>query len=68
MVAVNKIDRVHQWKSKPNKICNLKLAFKDQSKNAITQINEKLDRLILQFAKNGFNASLYYNKNAKEYI
>ncbi|RKP24453.1 P-loop containing nucleoside triphosphate hydrolase protein, partial [Syncephalis pseudoplumigaleata] len=62
IVALNKIDRVYDWKPIPNN------AFRDslskQKRHAQQEFDDRAKKVIVEFAEQGLNACLYYeNKN-----
>ena len=67
VVALNKIDRIYQWKSKP--FNNVRDSLEAQDASAQHEFNERLNKTILAFAEEGINAELYWkNDNPQEYI
>ncbi|XP_060581506.1 eukaryotic translation initiation factor 5B-like [Ruditapes philippinarum] len=67
VVALNKIDRLYQWKSNPNSdVVNV---IKKQTQMCKQEYDERSQAVITQLAEQGLNAALFYeNKNPKEYI
>jgi translation initiation factor 5B len=68
IIAINKIDRIHGWKSN-NKLDSLKNLFTQQDKLVLKDLESYTNKIIVQMAENGLNAALYYkNQNMKEFI
>ncbi|XP_052793842.1 eukaryotic translation initiation factor 5B-like [Mya arenaria] len=67
IVALNKIDRLYQWKPNPNSdVVNV---IKKQQQMAKQEFDERSQFVVTQLAEQGLNAALFYeNKNPKEYI
>ncbi|XP_045202739.2 eukaryotic translation initiation factor 5B-like [Mercenaria mercenaria] len=67
VVALNKIDRLYQWKSNPNS--DVVNTIKKQTQMCKQEYDERSRAVITQLAEQGLNAALFYeNKNPKEYI
>jgi translation initiation factor 5B len=67
VVALNKIDRIYQWKSKP--FNNVRDSLEVQESSAKHEFRDRLNKTILAFAEEGINAALYWeNDNPQEYI
>lgn len=67
LIALNKIDRIYQWKSKKEGFSHFKL--EDQSPATITEFKERLNHIIVKFAEMGMNARLFYeNPNERKFI
>lgn len=67
VVALNKIDRSYNWKSKNNH--SSFLALKDQEIATFDDYNDKLKKIILELNTKGYNAALYWeNEDPEEYI
>lgn len=67
IVALNKVDRLYDWKSTPNNAFRKSLA--QQSNNTRAEFEERVQKTILAFAEQGLNAELYYkNKNMGRYV
>ena len=67
IVALNKVDRLYDWKPTPNN------AFQDslsqQSQSTQNEFEERVSKTLLAFAEQGLNAELYYrNKNMGRYV
>ncbi len=61
VVALNKIDRIYQWKSKP--FNNVRDSLEAQDASAQHEFNERLNKTILAFAEEGINAELYWKND-----
>ncbi|GFS24671.1 eukaryotic translation initiation factor 5B-like [Elysia marginata] len=67
VVALNKIDRLYQWKPQP--MTDVQNTLKKQSQHTKSEFDERTQQVIVQLAEEGLNAALFYeNKNPKEYI
>lgn len=68
--AVNKIDKLYGWKKgNVNKFSPIKKMLKKQDKNAIDQLDNKLNEIKVQLAIQELNAELYYkNKDPKTFM
>jgi len=67
VVALNKIDRIYEWKSTPYN--NVRDSLEAQEHHAQAEFKERLNKTILEFAEQGINASLYWeNPNPDEYV
>ena len=67
IIALNKIDRIYEWKS--IEYNNTRDALSNQAKHSVNEFKERLDKTILAFAEQGFNAALYYeNPDINEYV
>ncbi|WFC98664.1 eukaryotic translation initiation factor 5B [Malassezia yamatoensis] len=67
IVALNKIDRLYDWKATPNNAFQKSLA--QQSLSTQNEFEERVQKTILAFAEQGLNAELYYkNKNMGRYV
>lgn len=67
VVALNKIDRLYQWKPQP--MADVQNTLKKQSQHTKSEFDERAQHVIVQLAEEGLNAALFYeNKNPKEYI
>jgi translation initiation factor 5B len=65
IVALNKLDLIYGWKTN-TKI--MKDNLKEQDQDSLSNFEERVDQIKLQFAENGLNTELYYkNKNPKEF-
>ncbi|KAJ2393117.1 eukaryotic translation initiation factor 5B [Coemansia sp. RSA 2611] len=67
IVALNKVDRMFQWKAHPNSPFGASLKL--QSAATRSEFNTRATQAITAFAEQGLNAKLYYeNKNFAKYI
>jgi translation initiation factor 5B len=67
VVALNKIDRIYEWKSKPYN--NVRDSLDVQEHHSTAEFKERLNRTILEFAEQGINSALYWeNTNPEEYV
>jgi len=67
VVALNKIDRIYEWKSEPYRNARGSLAV--QEHHSAGEFKERLNKAVLEFAEQGINAALYWeNPNPEEYI
>ncbi|XP_059144688.1 eukaryotic translation initiation factor 5B-like isoform X2 [Physella acuta] len=67
VVALNKVDRLYQWKPQP--AADVQNTIKKQTPHTKAEFDERAQKVILQLAEEGLNAALFYeNKNPKEYI
>uniref|UniRef100_H2ZBR2 Eukaryotic translation initiation factor 5B n=1 Tax=Ciona savignyi TaxID=51511 RepID=H2ZBR2_CIOSA len=67
IVALNKVDRLYEWKSQPKMDITNCIAL--QKKNVINELTEKVNGIIVQFAEQGLNVKLYYeNEDTKHWI
>lgn len=67
IVALNKIDRLFEWKATPNN--SFKDSLAKQKKSVRQEFETRLEKTILAFAEQGLNAALYYkNPNFAKYV
>ncbi|KAH3832475.1 hypothetical protein DPMN_105765, partial [Dreissena polymorpha] len=67
VVALNKIDRLYEWKPNPNS--DVVNTIKKQGHMTTQEFNERSQAAITQLAEQGLNSALFYeNKKPKEYI
>nr|XP_002127409.1 eukaryotic translation initiation factor 5B-like [Ciona intestinalis] len=67
VVALNKIDRLYEWKSQPK--MDITNCIQSQKKNVMNELTEKVNGVIVQFAEQGLNVKLYYeNEDPKHWI
>ncbi|PWW76272.1 hypothetical protein C7212DRAFT_358033 [Tuber magnatum] len=67
IVALNKIDRLYDWKAIPNNGFQDSLA--KQKKSVQNEFKDRLEKTIVAFQENGLNAALFYeNKNMGKYV
>ncbi|CDW55238.1 eukaryotic translation initiation factor 5B, partial [Trichuris trichiura] len=67
VVALNKVDRLYDWKGNPNK--DIRQTLKLQQSNATIEFRERVREVIGHFAEQGLNAILFWeNKDLDDYI
>ncbi|XP_077984985.1 eukaryotic translation initiation factor 5B-like isoform X2 [Glandiceps talaboti] len=67
VVALNKIDRLFEWKSSPH--TDIANVIKKQKINTKLEFDERVQQTITEFAEQGLNAALFYeNKDPRTYI
>lgn len=67
IIALNKIDRVYQWKS--TEWGSFRDSFEVQKKNQTREFNDRLNKILMQLVQNNLNVALYdENPSMKEYI
>ncbi|KAF8793601.1 Eukaryotic translation initiation factor 5B like protein [Argiope bruennichi] len=67
VVALNKIDRVYEWKTTKNK--DVQDIIKSQSRTTKQFFEDRVKQVILEFANQSLNAVLYYeNPDPRQYI
>ena len=67
IVALNKIDRIYEWKSKDQN--NIRDALESQGKSQQDEFHERKEKAVLAFAEKGYNAALYWeNEDVEEYL
>ncbi|GFQ91182.1 eukaryotic translation initiation factor 5B [Trichonephila clavata] len=67
IVALNKIDRVYEWKTMKNK--DVHDIIKGQSRSTKQFFEDRVKQVILEFANQSLNAVLYYdNTDPRQYI
>ncbi|XP_070553820.1 eukaryotic translation initiation factor 5B-like isoform X2 [Ptychodera flava] len=67
VVALNKIDRLFEWKSSPH--ADVSNVIKKQKPNTKIEFDERVTQVITEFAEQGLNAALYYeNQDPRTYI
>lgn len=67
VVALNKIDRLYDWKKSPDS--DVALTLKKQKKNTKDEFEERAKAIIVEFAQQGLNAALYYeNKDPRTFV
>lgn len=66
-MALNKIDRIYQWKSKP--FNNVRDSLEAQDASAKHEFRDRLNKVILAFAEECVNACLYWeNEDPNSYV
>lgn len=67
VIALNKIDRLYEWKSNRHK--DVEDVVKSQSQNTQIEFQKRAQQAIVGMAEQGLNAALYYeNPDPKTYI
>ncbi|XP_015686977.1 eukaryotic translation initiation factor 5B [Protobothrops mucrosquamatus] len=67
VVALNKIDRLYDWKKSPD--TDVAITLKKQKKNTKDEFEERAKAVIVEFAQQGLNAALYYeNKDPRTFV
>ncbi|KAG5417635.1 FUN12 [Candida metapsilosis] len=67
VVALNKIDRLYDWKEIPNN--SFRDSFAKQSKSVQQEFHNRYDQIKLALAEQGLNSELYFqNKNMSKYV
>ncbi|XP_076021969.1 eukaryotic translation initiation factor 5B isoform X2 [Genypterus blacodes] len=67
IVALNKIDRLYDWKRSPE--TDVVATLKKQKKNTKDEFDERAKAIILEFAQQGLNAALFYeNKDPRTFV
>lgn len=67
VVALNKIDRLYDWKAIPNN--SFRDSFAKQSKSVQQEFHNRYDQIKLALAEQGLNSELYFqNKNMSKYV
>jgi len=67
IVALNKVDRLLDWKVKDG--APIKETLKNQPEHTQSELESRINNIMVQFAENGLNTKLYWkNKNFKKYI
>ncbi|CAL1295842.1 unnamed protein product [Larinioides sclopetarius] len=67
VVALNKIDRVYEWKTTKNK--DVQDIIKSQSRSTKQFFEDRVKQVVLEFANQSLNAVLYYeNPDPRQYI
>ncbi|XP_058523510.1 eukaryotic translation initiation factor 5B isoform X2 [Ochotona princeps] len=67
IVALNKIDRLYDWKKSPDS--DVAATLKKQKKNTKDEFEERAKAIIVEFAQQGLNAALFYeNKDPRTFV
>lgn len=67
IVALNKIDRLYDWKEIPN--LSFRESFERQAKSVKDEFETRLNNIKLALAEQGLNSELYFqNKNMAKYV
>lgn len=68
LIVANKIDKISNWNSDNSEHISLKASMDKQSKKTLKELNNLLDKIVLQFNEIGLNAAPYYkNPDPKIY-
>ncbi|KAK7893233.1 hypothetical protein WMY93_022385 [Mugilogobius chulae] len=67
IVALNKIDRLYDWKKSPD--TDVVATLKKQKKNTKDEFDERTKAVIVEFAQQGLNAALFFeNKDPRTFV
>ncbi|XP_041438309.1 eukaryotic translation initiation factor 5B isoform X2 [Xenopus laevis] len=67
IVALNKIDRLYDWKKSPE--TDVAATLKKQKKNTKDEFEERTKSIIVEFAQQGLNAALFFeNKDPRTFV
>uniref|UniRef100_UPI00398EE9C0 eukaryotic translation initiation factor 5B n=1 Tax=Pristiophorus japonicus TaxID=55135 RepID=UPI00398EE9C0 len=67
IVALNKIDRLYDWKKSPD--TDVVTTLKKQKKNTKDEFDERAKSTIVEFAQQGLNAALFFeNKDPRTFV
>lgn len=67
VVALNKVDRLFQWKASADR--SIRDALKAQKDSVRSEFEDRWARVNLQLSENGINSSLYWeNKDPRQYV
>uniref|UniRef100_A0A668A839 Eukaryotic translation initiation factor 5B n=1 Tax=Myripristis murdjan TaxID=586833 RepID=A0A668A839_9TELE len=67
IVALNKIDRLYDWKKSPE--ADVVSTLKKQKKNTKDEFDERAKAVIVEFAQQGLNAALFHeNKDPRTFV
>ncbi|CAI9572302.1 unnamed protein product, partial [Staurois parvus] len=67
IVALNKIDRLYDWKKSPE--TDVAATLKKQKKNTKDEFEERTKAIIVEFAQQGLNAALFFeNKDPRTFV
>ncbi|XP_063809440.1 eukaryotic translation initiation factor 5B isoform X2 [Pseudophryne corroboree] len=67
IVALNKIDRLYDWKKSPE--TDVAATLKKQKKNTKDEFEERTKAVIVEFAQQGLNAALFHeNKDPRTFV
>ena len=61
IIALNKIDRCYEWKSEQYR--NFRDSLEVQVHHTVNEFQDRLQKAVIAFAEEGFNACLYYENN-----
>ena len=63
IVALNKVDRLHEWKSTASS--PIQASLKNQKENTLHEFETRLAKIKVEFAEQGFNSALYFENQAR---
>lgn len=67
IVALNKIDRLYDWKKSPE--TDIVVTLKKQKKNTKDEFDERAKAVMVEFAQQGLNAALFFeNKDPRTFV
>ena len=67
IVALNKVDRLFQWKQTPDR--SIRDALKSQKDSVRSEFEDRWAKVNLQLSEKGINSALYYdNKDPRQYV
>ncbi|XP_078601421.1 eukaryotic translation initiation factor 5B-like isoform X2 [Branchiostoma floridae x Branchiostoma japonicum] len=67
VIALNKIDRLYEWKSSPN--TDVRDTIKKQKRNTKDEFDERVKVAVTEFAEQSMNVALFYeNKDPKTFV
>jgi len=67
IIALNKIDRCYEWKAKEYNA--IQDSLENQGSFTKNEFQDRLEKAVLAFAEEGFNACLYWkNENVDEFV
>lgn len=67
IVALNKIDRLYDWKTIPNN--SFRDSFSKQTKSVQSEFHNRYEQIKLALSEQGLNSELYFdNKNMSKYV
>lgn len=67
IIAMNKVDRIYQWKSVDNS--PIQDALERQEPQCIKEFEQRMAEMVLQLNEQGLNVSLYWkNKNPRQFV
>uniref|UniRef100_A0A915JD92 Tr-type G domain-containing protein n=1 Tax=Romanomermis culicivorax TaxID=13658 RepID=A0A915JD92_ROMCU len=64
VVALNKIDRLYEWKSQPQS--DVEKALKGQKGNTKIEFKDRYEEVLTQFAEQGINIALFWDLEKKD--
>ena len=67
VVALNKVDRLFQWKASPDR--SIRDALKAQKDSVRSEFEDRWAKVNLQLSENGINSALYWeNRDVRQYV